>query len=431
VLGSAAGAGVLASSYPSPAAASAPKLRITNEVVSTINGIRQRRLGTTDIVVSEMGLGTQRWGSTDYNAPDEATCHAFLDRAVQAGVNLVDTAEQYPIPSGQGCAEGSTELFIGSWLRQGKSRRKDVVLSSKITGGRHVTPNAIRGDLEGSLRRLGTDYLDVYMLHWPARYSPQSNWGQSLAYDYDEASDLYYANPTSFAAIAEAMGQLVSEGKVRGWGLCNDNAYGVTACCAAAKALGVAPPCAAQNDFSLLNRRIEEDGLSEAMAPPNENVGFMAYNVLAGGVLSGKYLVGPPPSVDNPNRDGAKLTIAQPRGRHDTVGWGTTLGRYRSTAAEVATRQYAAIAKQHGLSCAELSLRWCRSRRAVTSSLVGTSTMAQLEANLQAFRTKEPLSEDVLWAIDRVHLQNRLPIFSNDQVGADWGHEGAIGERIP
>ena len=111
----------------------------------------------------------RRWGSTDFNAPDEATCHAMLDLAVSHGVNLVDTAEQYPIPSGPGKPEGATEEIIGKWLAKGRGRRDKLVIASKITGGGNVDKRSIRADCEGSLRRLGVDTLDVYLLRWPAR----------------------------------------------------------------------------------------------------------------------------------------------------------------------------------------------------------------------------------------------------------------------
>ena len=158
-----------------------------------------------------------------------------------------------PIPSNNvDKPEGSTEKIIGSWLRKGAGRREKVVIASKITGGRHVTPRTIREDCEASLRRLGTDYLDVYNLHWPARYTPPSNWGQSLNYDFEQENSMYYKDPTSFAAIASVMGKLVKEGKIRGWGMCNDNCYGMVASCAAADKLEVERPCVMQNDFSLL-----------------------------------------------------------------------------------------------------------------------------------------------------------------------------------
>ena len=176
------------SPFALPASAAAPPWKLTgptNEVVRTVDGIRHKRLGGSDIIVSEVGLGTQRWGSTDFNAPDEAMCHAFMDKAIlESGVNLVDTAEQYPIPSDDRFSpEGYTEQIIGSWLRKDKSRRQKVVLASKITGADNINRKSIVSDCDVSLKRLGTDYLDVYLLHWPARYTPQSNWGQSLEYN--------------------------------------------------------------------------------------------------------------------------------------------------------------------------------------------------------------------------------------------------------
>ena len=119
-------------------------------------GMRMRPLGGSDIMVSELGLGTQRWGGTDFNSPDEEMCHAMLDVATEAGVNLVDTAEQYPIPSGRGNPEGATEAIIGSWMAKDKLvRRSKLVIASKITGGANVTPRNLQKDLEGSLKRLG------------------------------------------------------------------------------------------------------------------------------------------------------------------------------------------------------------------------------------------------------------------------------------
>ena len=168
-----AGRGAATAAAPTEAAPTATGA--TNSVVRVVDGIRQKRLGGTDIIVSEMGLGTQRWGSADFNGPDEALCHQLLDRAVlRSGINLVDTAEQYPIPSDRGRPEGDTERIIGNWIKKEAGRRQKLVIASKITGGRNINRRTIEADLRGSLERLGTDYLDVYMLHWPARYTPQS-----------------------------------------------------------------------------------------------------------------------------------------------------------------------------------------------------------------------------------------------------------------
>lgn len=399
----------------------------TNEVIRKVNGIKQRRLGGSDIIVSELGLGTQRWVSSDFNAPTESDCFKFMDYAIleHGGVNLLDTAEQYPIPSdGADTQEGDTERVIGKWIKDRKVPRDKVVIATKITGGRNITPKNIVADCEGSLRRLQTDYIDVYQLHWPQRYSPQSNWGQSLAYNMDRDSNIYWrgmGGPTSFEDLCVVMDQLIQQGKIRGWGLCNDNAYGLTACTRTAKALGTTPPCTLQGDFSLLDRKSEENGVAEAASPYNENVGFLAYNALAGGMLTGKYMDIPAAPDDwespNPNRERALQSLENPRGRMDTRGWGTTLYRYRTDAAQRAIREYQQLltTKKYrsvvkgGLT--ELSLRWCRQRSLLTATLVGHSNLQQLQDSVRYFSIVEPLPEELLWEIDRIHMKNRLPLF--------------------
>ena len=226
--------------------------------------------------------------SDDFNAPNEELCLKFLDKAVSSGINLIDTAEQYPIPSSSKNPEGKTESLIGRWLTTNPNKRKDIVIATKITGGRNVNKENIMRDCEGvllyllllsfalypyhlgSLRRLKTDYIDVYQLHWPARYSPQGNlstiimmvmniriWRHPLLQNDalpHVTVEPYYASNAGFEEIALAMGNLISAGKIRGWGLCNDNAYGLTACCYVAKQLGVPPPVSMQNDYSLIDR---------------------------------------------------------------------------------------------------------------------------------------------------------------------------------
>ena len=213
------------------------------------------------------------------------------------------------------------------------------------------------------------------------------------------------------------MGGLVQKGLIRGWGICNDNCYGLMASRMAAFKQGGAPPCVMQNDYSLLNRRVEENGLSEASSPLHENTGFMAYNALAGGVLTGKYL-DRPASVDEPNPETRAASREAPRGRMDSPGWGRTLYRYRSGPAEDATRRYAKLAKANGMSLTELSLRWCRERAAVTTTLLGHTSLAQLEEDLGYFRQAKPLPPQLLWEVDRVHMRNRLPIFASTRVAA-------------
>uniref|UniRef100_A0A0G4HRV9 NADP-dependent oxidoreductase domain-containing protein n=1 Tax=Chromera velia CCMP2878 TaxID=1169474 RepID=A0A0G4HRV9_9ALVE len=376
----------------------------TNRVVRTVNGIRHRALGGGDIVVSEMGLGTQRWVSTDFNGPDERLCHQMMDEAIlNNGVNLIDTAEQYPIPSG---------------------------------------PRNIIDDCEGSLRRLKTDYIDVYLTHWPARYQPQANWGQSLS--YQPSLESAYRGTASFEEICKGMGALMEAGKIKGWGLCNDNAFGLAGCAYTAMGMGINPPVCLQGDFSLIDRKIEENAVFEASRPINLNTGFMAYNALAGGFLTGKYFETPalPDLARRMTRKGGddlegqpKLSVqevmANPRGRHDELGWGRTLYRYRSRPAEIAAVQYEMLAKKNGMSLTELALRWCRQRASLTTTLVGHSSMNQLKEDLKYFKNAQALSEKLMWEIDRIHMQHRNPIFSSDRVGSDWNGRGEIGEPIP
>lgn len=284
------------------------------------------------------------------------------------------------------------------------------------------------------MKHLGTDYIDVYQLHWPQRYSPQSNWGQSMQYHLENDADPYWrarGGPTSFEDLCLAMEELIKDGKIRGWGLCNDNAYGLTACTRAAKGLGTTPPCSIQGDFSLIDRKSLENGVAEAASPFNENVGFMSYNALAGGMLTGKYMDVPAAMDDMANRDRAIASLQKPRGRMDTRGWGGTLYRYRTEAAQAAIRDYKRIAEKYKMPLTELALRWNRQQNLVTTSLVGHSSMKQLEESVKYFTMKEPLSDEILWEIDMVHMRNRLPIFSSDRVGRDWYGQGEIGERIP
>lgn len=147
-------------------------------------------------------------------------------------------------------------------------------------------------------------------------------------------------------------------------------------------------------------------------------------------MLTGKYM-DKPAALDLGSRDDVMKAMKNPRGRMDEFGWSRTLYRYRTDAAQEAIKDYAAIAKEAGMSLTELSLRWCRQRSLITTTLVGHSNMDQLKQSLDYFTKSKPLSEDVMWAIDRVHMRNRLPIFSSSRVGKDWDGEGEIGETIP
>jgi len=326
--------------------------------------------------------------------------------------------------------EGRTEEVIGNWLAQDRTRREKLVIATKITGGLNVNERNIQKDLEGSLKRLKTDYVDIYLTHWSFRISqPQQNWGQSLQYRTDNERAAQARGQATFEQVVRAMDEMVKQGKIRGWGCCNESPYGATRLVATAKAMGMTPPCVFQNDYSMLNRRCEENGLFEMMSPYNENVGFMGYNVLAGGMLTGKYMdEAAAVDLDNPGKTMARSM--NPRGRMDDVSWGSTLYRYRSQAAVEAIRSYGALAKEAKMTLTELSLRWARQRRGLSTALVGHTSMAQLEEDLKAYQA-DPLSEQLMWEIDRVHMRNRLPIFSSSATSSGTNGRGLIGEPIP
>lgn len=371
-----------------------------------------RYLGSSGISVSPIALGTQRWVSDDFNAPDESACLDLLDIAFEHDVRTIDTAEQYPIPSSPTTPEGATEVTIGNWMKARSIDRSKMTLISKITGATNVTPRNIEKDLDGSLRRLQTSYLDVYMLHWPQRYQPQSNWGQSLQYRRSGE----YNRRCSFEELVTTMDKMVKKGKIRGWGTCNDSSYGITKMSVLAEQMGATKPCAFQGDYSLLDRKSDENSVLEACSPFNEDIGFMAYNVLAGGMLTGKYM----------NRVNGQL-----RGRMDTRGWGGTLYRYQSPAAKAAISRYSELAKASGMSLGELSVRWGMQREGVSTLLLGQSNVEQLRETLAWAKRGKQLGDDLMWEVDRIHMSHRNPIWANDQVPKEWGGSGLIGEPIP
>jgi len=156
----------------------------------------------------------------------------------------------------------------------------------------------------------------------------------------------------------------------------------------------------------------------------------MSYNALAGGMLTGKYM-NKPAALDNNERAKIMEALENPRGRMDEFGWSRTLYRYRTEAAQEAIVEYSKIAKDAGMTLTELSQRWTRQRSLITTTLVGHSNIDQLKESVNYFTKSQPLSDKVMWEIDRVHMKNRLPIFSSNRVGKDWNGEGEIGETIP
>ena len=347
--------------------------------------MKYRTLGRSGLDVSLIGLGTMTWGEQN----TEAEAHEQLDYALARGINLIDTAEMYPVPP-LAQTQGLTETYIGTWLASRK-RRQDVVLASKVAGPVRdpKRPGHIRDGktfldrknltaaLDASLKRLRTDYLDLYQLHWPDRTT--ATFGK-LAYPWTEGEQT--------VAIEETLSVLqdfVREGKVRHVGVSNETPWGVAQFLKHAENQGLPRIASIQNAYSLLNR-VFESGLSEFSR--HEDVGLLAYSPLAMGMLCGKYLDGARPA-------NARLTLY------------TRFTRYSNPQAEAATRAYVELARQHGISPTHLALAWVNQRPFVTSNLIGATNLQQLKENIDSVDVE--LSSELLQAIDQIHVRHPNP----------------------
>lgn len=338
-------------------------------------------LGDGVLRVSRVALGTMTFGQQT----ERADAHAQLDSARAHGINFIDTAEMYPVPPRSG-TYGATELMVGEWLV--RQPRDQIVLASKVAGPARSLdwirggPPAldaanIRAALEGSLKRLRTDYLDLYQLHWPERNQPM--FGQ---WQYDPAKE---RDCTPIQMQLEVLAKLCEEGKIRYIGLSNEHPWGVMEFIRLARGYGLPRIVSIQNAYSLLNR-VFEYGLAEVCH--REQVGLLAYSALAFGHLSGKYLLDP----QAPGR----LT--------EFVNFGQ---RYAKPGVPAAVEAYVAIARRHGLSPAAMALAYVYRRRCVASTIIGASTLAQLEENLAAWQLE--LDDDTLAEIEEMHLCNANP----------------------
>jgi aryl-alcohol dehydrogenase-like predicted oxidoreductase len=340
-----------------------------------------RTLGDSELKVSAVCLGTMTFG--EQNSESEA--HEQLDHAVERGVNFVDTAEMYPVPPKADTVH-RTESIVGNWLK--RQPREAVVLATKVTGPRRamgwirggpvaLNRDNIRTALEGSLTRLQTDYIDLYQLHWPERNVPMFGGDQ---FDPGQETDA-----VSIRDQLQTLAELVQEGKIRYVGLSNETPWGVMRFLHLAQEHGLPRIVSIQNAYNLLNRTYEY-GLSEVGY--RERIGLLAYSPLAFGYLSGKYLA-----------DGDK------RGRV-TLFKGFAQ-RYQKLNVEPAVSAYAELARQHGLSPAQLALSFVYRRWFVVSTIIGATGMSQLKENLDAW--EKPLSEDILDAIETLHRRFTNP----------------------
>lgn len=346
------------------------------------------KLGNSELNVSKICLGTMTYG--DQNT--EAEAHAQLDYAVARGINFIDTAEMYPVPpKADTCTR--TETIVGSWLK--KQPRDKIILGGKVAGPRRGMdwirggPPAldranIRAAIEDSLKRLQTDYIDVYQLHWPERNVPM--FGQ---YQFDPAAEFdadgRQRQWISIRNQLETLAELIEEGKVRAIGLSNEYPWGLMEFLRIAKEYDLPRVASVQNCYNLINRGMEF-GMSEVLY--RENIGLLAYSPLAFGHLTAKY-------VDDANAKG-RVTMF--------LGYAQ---RYKKPGVFPAVTAYAKLARAHGLTPVQLALSFVYHRWFVTSTIIGATTMAQLKENIDAWDTT--LSPEVLAEVEHLHLTMMNP----------------------
>lgn len=345
-------------------------------------------LGQTNIKVSRICLGTMTWGSQN----TEAEGHQQMDYALAEGVNFWDTAEMYAVPPS---AEtyGTTETIIGTWLKN-RGKRDEIILASKISpelpyireGGTEIDRKNIKLAIEDSLKRLQTDYIDLYQLHWPTN---RNTYHFNNGWSYKPKSTDKAVILANQLEVLETLNELIKEGKIRHFGLSNDSAWGLTRYCALAEQHNLPKPVSVQNEYSILRRRDDTDVAESCMI---EGVSYLPWSPLAMGVATGKYLKGASPT-------NARLT-------HNETA--KTRYSYRLTeTVEKATTGYASIARNIGVEPAQLALAFCLSRSFVTSPIIGATTMEQLKTNIDAINLK--LDEETLNAINKIHKAYPVP----------------------
>lgn len=346
--------------------------------------MRLKALGQTDIEVSELCLGSMTWGSQ--NTAEEA--HDQIDRALDAGINFIDTAEMYPVNPVRAETIGRTERIIGLWHEQ-QERREEYILATKHSGagmahvrdGAPISSETIPEAIEGSLRRLKTDYIDLYQFHWPNRgsYMFRQNW------NYDPSGQKKAEVIQNMEDCLGALQDEVKRGTIRHFGLSNESAWGTAQWLAASERTGGPRVASVQNEYSMICRLYDTD---MAELSVNEQVGLLSFSPLGAGFLTGKYQDGQVPP-------GSRMDL------------NPEMGGRKTARVFDAVEGYLGIARRYGLDPAQMSLAWCLTRPFMTSAIFGATTMGQLETALGSVDLK--LDDDVLDEISRAHRAHPMP----------------------
>ncbi len=351
--------------------------------------MKKINLGTSDLNVTPICLGTMTFGEQ----VDESDSHQILDRSLALDINFIDTAEMYSVPArAETC--GATEPIIGNWLSTRPGARQKLVLATKVAGpsrgmpwvreGSGMTAQDILNSCDASLKRLKTDVIDLYQIHWPERHVPAFG-----AMYFDPAKDKI---ETSIHDQLLAMEKLVKAGKVRYIGLSNETPYGTHEFVRLAEQLGLPRVVSVQNPYCLTNRTFD-NAMDETCH--RLNVGLLAYSPLGFGALTGKY--------DKSGFEGQGAPTDARIGKFESV----RKQRWGRESALAATRLYSQLARDNGMTPTQMALAFCYTRWCVASTIIGVTSVAQLEENINAFGTS--LSADVLAEIDAIRLVHRDP----------------------
>jgi aryl-alcohol dehydrogenase-like predicted oxidoreductase len=351
--------------------------------------MQRTRLGHSDLEVSRICLGTMTFGEQ----VAEAQAHAILDHAVDQGLNFIDTAEMYSVPPRRE-TYGATETILGNWFARQPARRAQVVLATKVAGpsrnmdwvrngSADLLPAQIVQACDDSLRRLQTDVIDLYQIHWPNRNAPAFG-----AIYFDPSKDKTYS---TIHEQLQALAGLVKAGKVRYIGLSNESPWGLCEFVRLAEQHGLPRVVSVQNPYALVNRAYD-NGMDEAMH--RSGVSLLAYSPLGFGTLTGKY--------DGPGFDPDQPTLGR-LARFPSM----RMQRWAREETLVAARQYNALAREHGLTPTQMALAFCYRSWRVASTIIGVTSVAQLEEDIAAWDTV--LDADVLAAIDAIRWKLRDP----------------------